>query len=70
MSLLRSFFSLNRRICQALARRFPDLLDLDSYHDLLGSRISADLATMTGGVLEVGGIDRPLLEKGARTVSK
>jgi hypothetical protein len=65
MSLIRSFATWNRRGCQALARRFPGLIGRERYHDVFRQRVTADLAKLRGDVLEVGGIDRPMLTKGA-----
>lgn len=63
MSLIRSFVVLNRRICQALAERFPRIVNQENYHHMIRNRIAADLPDTPGDVLEVGGIDRPLLTK-------
>jgi hypothetical protein len=65
VSFIRSFVSINRRLCQAIEARFPRLTDRNSYRLILMERIRKDLAAHPSDVLEIGGIDRPLLEKNA-----
>jgi SAM-dependent methyltransferase len=60
----RRFVDANRALCQACERRSPGFFGFPSYQDELRRRIDADLATESGEVLEVGGIDRPFLSKG------
>jgi hypothetical protein len=57
--------NLNRRASRFLNRRFPRFVGHVSYHDELMRRIRADLERKPGDVLEVGGIDRPLLQVGS-----
>ena len=64
VSLIRSFAGWNRRACRLLDRKFPRFVAYPSYHDELMQRIRGDLERGRGDVLEVGGIDRPLLSKG------
>jgi hypothetical protein len=64
MSLIRSLADLNRAACRSLGRKFPRFVAYPSYRDELMRRIRADLEKRPGDVLEVGGIDRPLLTKG------
>ncbi len=64
MSLLLAFIEWNRRQCYALVRRFPRFFRKKTYTDELMRRIQATLDQGAKSVLEVGGIDRPLLEKG------
>ena len=60
--MLKSLVSWNRRICDALTRRWPAVFDAPSYKGELKSRIAADIARLRpAAILEVGGIDRPLL---------
>ena len=64
MSLLHGFIEWNRRHCYSLVRRFPGFFRKLSYKDELMRRIHATLDKHPERVLEAGGIDRPLLEKG------
>ncbi len=62
--LLLRFVRFNRHLSHALARKFPGTFSAKSYGQVLKERIKADLAQRSGvTVLEVGGIDRPLLKK-------
>jgi SAM-dependent methyltransferase len=65
MTLLRRFIDWNRRHCYALVRRYPRFFHKRSYKDELLRRIRASLDTGAKTVLEAGGIDRPLLARGA-----
>ncbi len=65
VSLIRSFISANRRLCQAIEARFPDLTDRNRERLVLLGRIREDIGVEAFSVLEIGGIDRPLLEKDA-----
>ena len=68
-SLLRKFAQANVRLCSALERRFPRLLASRLGEATYLSEMRKRLAPYQekGGVriLEVGGIDRPLIERGA-----
>lgn len=63
---IRSFVSANRKICRALTQRFPRIFGVSqTYHQWLREQIASHLQSFPGAqVLEVGGIDRPLLKKG------
>jgi SAM-dependent methyltransferase len=63
VSLIRSFVSANRRLSRAIERRFPRLTDPRRYLDILLGRIRADIKAEPFKILDIGGIDRPLLEK-------
>jgi len=55
----------NREICDGLCRKFPRSFGSESYVDELMKRINETLVSeKPSTVLEVGGIDRPLLRKG------
>jgi SAM-dependent methyltransferase len=64
VSALRKFIGWNKAKSYAMAKRFPRLFASASYSKLLHSRIEHSLGEGVERVLEVGGIDRPLLEKG------
>lgn len=65
MSVIRSFVAVNRRLANALVERFPSVFASPSYKQELMRRICVDLeSNRPATVLEVGGIDRPLLSKG------
>jgi hypothetical protein len=62
--MLREFVKLNRNAAAWLERRFPKLFISPSYHEELQRRIAADIAMLKPSrILEVGGIDRPLLKR-------
>lgn len=62
--LLLRFVRFNRKLSHALVRNFPGTFAGKPYGQVLMERITADLAQRSGAtVLEVGGIDRPLLKK-------
>ncbi len=62
--MLKSFVSWNRKACDALARRYPAVFDAPSYKAELEQRIAADIVRLhPTSILEVGGIDRPLLAR-------
>lgn len=63
MQWIRSFVSWNRKLARRLDERFPSFVAYPSYLDELLTRIERDLSAHPGDVLEVGGIDRPLLSK-------
>lgn len=63
MSLIRSFVSVNRRLSRVIDKRFPGLTDQRRYRDILLGRIRSDFKTKPFEILEIGGIDRPLLQK-------
>lgn len=55
----------NRRMCDRMRERYPGIFDSLSYKQELDSRIEMSIADQKPShVLEVGGIDRPLLAKG------
>jgi SAM-dependent methyltransferase len=64
MSLILAFIEWNRRQCYAFVRRFPRFFRKKTYTEELMRRIQVTLDQNVESVLEVGGIDRPLLEKG------
>jgi SAM-dependent methyltransferase len=66
MSMVRRLATANRERCRALERRFPRFFATPSYLRELERRIERDLDQTPGDVLEVGGIDRPLLKKNER----
>lgn len=63
--MLRRFIAWNRAVAGRMARWSPALFGVtESYHEDLMVRIQSRLAVAVGQrVLEVGGIDRPLLKK-------
>ncbi|TAN40753.1 MAG: hypothetical protein EPN25_06580 [Nitrospirae bacterium] len=68
MSIIKDFVALNRKCSRSLEEKFPQSFgpDLPSYRDELLSRISAGIKRgAVTRVLEIGGIDRPLLRKGS-----
>jgi SAM-dependent methyltransferase len=66
MSLIRSFVSTNRRWSRALEERVQNFIDPRRYSDMLLGRIRTDFKSSRFKILEIGGIDRPLLEKDSR----
>ena len=66
MSLLYSFVRANKRLCAACERRFPGFFDrsfaADTYLPELRDRLEGPVRDGRR-LLEVGGIDRPLLER-------
>jgi SAM-dependent methyltransferase len=66
MGLLRSFVAANRAAARWLEQRAPHLFGAEDYTAVLHAAIAADRAALKPAtVLEVGGIDRPLLAKSA-----
>jgi len=63
--LIRGFIRWNRGLSERIARRFPSFVAYPSYRDELQQRIRSSLRRPVSAVLEVGGIDRPLLARGA-----
>ncbi len=68
MTIIKSFVELNRKYSRLLEEKFPKYfeLELPNYRDELLARITSGIrekGTVTR-VLELGGIDRPLLSKG------
>jgi SAM-dependent methyltransferase len=62
--LLKSFVGWNRKVCTALERRWPGIFSAPDYKAELERRIAADIQRLRPTViLEVGGIDRPLLTR-------
>lgn len=62
--MLRKFVSVNRACAAWFERAFPQIFGAPSYKCELENRIQADIATLRPAtILEVGGIDRPLLTK-------
>ena len=65
MSILRKFIGLNRKYSKMLESKFPKFFETPSFKDELVKKIDSSIDS--GGissVLEIGGIDRPLLGKG------
>ena len=60
---LRQFVNSNRSICRSLENRFTKQDSSTGYRSLLLARINAAVGPNTNSILEVGGIDRPLLRK-------
>lgn len=64
--ILRTFIGWNRNAAEWLERRFPGIFGAPSYKAELESRIAGDVERLRpSAILEVGGIDRPLLERSA-----
>ena len=60
--MLKSFVRLNRKIAQLLERRFPGFFAEESYVEELKGRVLDGCTSRNAkDLLEVGGIDRPLL---------
>ncbi len=64
MALIKRFVEWNRRCSYALVRRFPRFFKKLSHQEELRRRIQATLESKPERVLEVGGIDRPLIARG------
>ena len=62
-SLLRRFIGWNKQLSYAFAERWPRLFATRSYNELLRTRIADSLRDAPEAVLEVGGVDRPILTK-------
>ena len=62
-SLVRRIVRINRSLCKFIGKRASRYGSSGSYHDELISRIETGLLSGARSVLEVGGIDRPLLTK-------
>lgn len=65
LGIIKKVIEVNRRYSRLLQRKYPKFFNSPSYVDELLRRISSSIEK--GGVnkvLEVGGIDRPLLSKG------
>ena len=63
-SAIKRFALWNRAQSRDLAERMPNLFGYPSYWQALRDRIQLSLDHKPASVLEVGGIDRPLLAKG------
>jgi hypothetical protein len=62
--MLKRVVSLNRQMSAWLENNFPGVFGAPSYKDELERRISSDIAALSPQtILEVGGIDRPLLDR-------
>jgi hypothetical protein len=62
--MLKQFIHYNRKAARWLEARFPQTFGGPSYVDELKAAVSSEIgASSPSVVLEVGGIDRPLLEK-------
>jgi hypothetical protein len=62
--MLRKFVNLNRNAAAWFERQFPLIFGSPSYHDELQWRIAQDIAALKPScILEIGGIDRPLLKR-------
>lgn len=67
MRAVRSFVAINRRWSHGFRRRASTFFDLRPYGDDLRCLIERDIAgRRPQTIIEVGGIDRPLLEKDSR----
>lgn len=65
--LIRSIVRINRTVSKGLVKRFPSLFHGPSYLDELHRRIERDICQKQPcRVLEVGGIDRPMLPTSSR----
>ena len=65
VNLVKKFINLNRRSAAWLETRFPSIFGSLSYKDELMQLIENDIGNKTlKSILEVGGIDRPLLNRG------
>ncbi len=67
-SIFQTFFRVNRAVANWLVARYPAKFGGDSHRDVLFDIIKDELQARTGqiNVLEVGGIDRPLLSRHKR----
>lgn len=65
MDPIRRFVGANRALSRAAARRYRGFFEERSYRDEMLRRVESDLAREPGDVLEVGGIDRPMLKRNA-----
>ena len=64
ISAVRWFVRVNRSASAGLLRAFPSIFDGPSYFSNLTSRIAEDIAkNRPAVVLEVGGVDRPMLDR-------
>ncbi|MER8891474.1 hypothetical protein [Mesorhizobium sp. M0907] len=64
--ILNRFIGWNRNAAAWLEHHFPQIFGAPSYKAELERRIAEDVARLKpSAILEVGGIDRPLLERGA-----
>jgi hypothetical protein len=62
--MLQRFVSFNRSCSEYLLRRFPSFFDSPSYEDELKRRILNSIIDLRPDrIIEVGGIDRPLISK-------
>jgi SAM-dependent methyltransferase len=62
--MLKHIIALNRQVASSLENLLPSVFGSPSYRVELESRISSDIiALMPHIILEVGGIDRPLLDR-------
>lgn len=63
--IVRKFINLNRKYARRLMYRYPNFFGSESYHDKVQEMISLFLRERKPtNILEIGGIDRPFLEKG------
>ena len=67
MKLLKKFVSFNVRLSDYVARKFPYFVEEESYKEQLLSFVNK-IVNEQGfcSVLEVGGIDRPLLKRSSK----
>lgn len=67
MILLKKLVSLNVRLCDYLGRKFPHFVKGESYQEQLLSFVNERISDRDFcSVLEVGGIDRPLLKRSSK----
>lgn len=67
MILLKKLVSLNVRLCDYLVRKFPHFVKEESYQEQLLSFVNESISDRDFcSVLEVGGIDRPLLKRSSK----
>ncbi|MER9962669.1 class I SAM-dependent methyltransferase [Mesorhizobium sp. M0045] len=65
MVIVKTFISWNRNAAAWLERQFPGIFGAPSYKAELERRIAHDIERLRpSAILEAGGIDRPLLERG------
>jgi len=63
MSLLNRFVAINRRWCLDLSRIFPSFFSWPDSYAYMDERLQAAMTRGPKRILEVGGVDRPMLEK-------
>lgn len=65
LRVLKFFVKINRNLSARLLEKYPDFYGAKSYKTTLEEKIADKIASgLVDSVLEVGGIDRPLLAKG------